>query len=450
MTDQQRWDALGCVGGWLDTPNLDRLAAEGVRFSNAYTNAPACVPARFSLATGQYPHGSGVRRNRPHTLSPDAPTWMRAIRDAGYSTSVFGKTHLHPPRGDLRDREHLLNAYGLDHVDEIAGPRASVASRSNLTELWERAGVYEAYKNDLRDRYGNKPWVARPSPLPLELYPDVYVGQRAAAHVRAYDEPRPWFCWVSFGGPHEPWDAPEPYASRYDPAAMPAPVHLRDDGRDRPRGSLDKRLSGGGVPFEPGDVARLRANYAGNVTLIDDQVGDVLRAVDERGELDRTVVAFVSDHGEMNGDCNLLYKQNFLNPAVRVPFIVRVPASRHAAGGAVADANVELMDLGATLVELAGGRPVPGSFARSVVPVLENPSLQHRDVVISELRREVMIATAEWKMALNRRRETYLLFNLRADPSETGNLAALPEYKGIERELRQRLRRTIKATGDAP
>ena len=108
---------------------------------------------------------------------------------------------------------------------------------------------------------------------------------------------------MSFGGPHEPWDAPEPYASRYDPAAMPAPVpRAATTGQDRPRGLLDQKLADGGVPFEPGDVARLRANYAGNVTLIDDQIGDVLRVVEERGELDRTVVAFVSDHGEMNGD----------------------------------------------------------------------------------------------------------------------------------------------------
>src|SRR5919109_1680959 len=105
MTDQQRWDALGCVGGWLETPNIDRLAREGVRFANAYTNAPVCVPARVSLATGRYPHNHGVWRHENYTLPRRARTWMRAIRDAGYATSVFGKTHLHPHVGDLRDRE---------------------------------------------------------------------------------------------------------------------------------------------------------------------------------------------------------------------------------------------------------------------------------------------------------------------------------------------------------
>jgi choline-sulfatase len=445
MTDQQRFDALGCVGGWVRTPNIDKLATEGVRFSNAYTNSPVCVPARVSLATGRYPHNTDVWGNDAYTLPPSAHTWMRAIRDAGYTTSVFGKTHLHPHRGDLRDSEHLVHAYGLDHVDEIAGPRASARSRSNLTDLWEQTGVYDDYKQDLRDRYANKPWVARPSPVPLDLYADVYVGRQAAAYLREYDGARPWFCWVSFGGPHEPWDAPEPYASLYEPAAMPEPVRREPDTHDRPRGWLDEKWAESGVPFEPDDIARLRANYAGKVTLIDDQIGEVLRTVEERRELDRTVVAFVSDHGEMNGDHNLLYKENFLSPAVRVPFIVRLPVHTGAAG-AVSDAMVELMDLGATLVELAGGRRVPGSLARTLVPLLADPSRPHREVALSEFRREAMVATADWKLGVNREGQVYLLYDLRSDPYETRNLAALPECEQVEHQLLRHLKTSLTAT----
>jgi arylsulfatase len=443
MTDQQRWDALGCAGGWVQTPAIDRLAAEGVRFPNAYTNSPVCVPARASLATGQYPHNTGVWRNKAYTLPSDAPTWMRAVRDAGYRTSLFGKTHLHPHRGDLRDREDLVRSWGLDHVDEIAGPRAAARCRSNLTDRWEAAGLYDAYRADLRDRYANKAWVARPSPLPLELYADVYVGQQAASYLRDYDGEQPWCCWVSFGGPHEPWDAPEPYASRYDPASMPAPIRARREDHDRPRGLLDEKLADGGIPFEPGDVARLRANYAGNVTLIDDQIAEILAVVAKRGELDNTVVAFASDHGEMNGDHNLIYKQNFLNPAVRVPLVVRLPPSETAAAGAVSDAMVELMDVGATLVELAGGRTVEGSLARSLVPVIEDPSTSLREVALSELRREAMVATARWKLAVNRDRQAYLLYDLEADPLETRNLAGLPGYDKVVKDLMRVLRRRM-------
>ena len=441
MTDQQRWDALGCAGGWVRTSTLDRLAREGVRFAHAYTSSPVCVPARAALATGLYPHNTGVWKNEPYALAADAPTWMRAVRDAGYRTSVFGKIHLHPHRGDLRDREDLVRSWGLDHVDEIAGPRAATRCKSNLTDRWEAAGVYDAYRADLRDRYATKAWVARPSPLPLELYPDVYVGRQAAAYLRAYSDSRPWCCWVSFGGPHEPWDAPEPYASLYDPESMPEPIRPVADTHERPQGLLDEKLARGGVPFEPGDVARLRANYAGKVTLIDDQISEILKAIEQRGEMEQTVIAFVSDHGEMNGDHQLLYKQNFLDPAARVPVIMRLPRTMAAASGVISNAMVELMDVGATLVEIAGGNPVEGSLARSLLPIIKDPSLSHREVVLSELRQEAMVASASWKLAVNRLDEVYILYDLAADALERHNLAGLPEYAEAATRLHGCLRR---------
>jgi choline-sulfatase len=224
---------------------------------------------------------------------------------------------------------------------------------------------------------------------------------------------------------------------------MPEPIRAQDDGHDRPRGFLDRKLADGGVPFEPGDVARLRANYAGNVTLIDDQISDILRVVEERGELDRTIITLVSDHGEMNGDHNLIYKQNFLNPAARVPVIVRLPPAAGGGTGAVSDAMVELMDVGATVVELAGGRAVDGSLARSLVPVVADPSRSHRKVALSELRREAMVADAEWKLAVNRENQVYMLYDLEADPLETRNLAGLPEYEEVTERLVRRLRRRV-------
>ena len=434
MTDQQRWDAMGCVTDWLATPNIDRIASSGMRFSDAYTNSPVCIPARVSLASGRYPHNTGVWENQnKYTMPPETPTWMQALRNHGYSTSVFGKTHLHPHTGDLRDREHLVHAYGLDHVDEIAGPRATNVARSHMTDRWEAAGVYSAYKQDSRERFENKPWVARPTPVPLEHYADVYVGQQAKAWLQAHDQAAPWFCWVSFGGPHEPWDAPEPYASMYDPGAMPAPLQAEPSRSQRPRGVLDRRLRQRPA-LEPGDVARLRANYAGNMTLIDDQIGEILRVLEDRGQLDDTVIALVSDHGEMNGDFGLLYKQNFLNPAVRVPFLIKAPGK---AAGATSTVPVELMDVGATLLELAGAEPVQGSYAQSLVPVLEDPSRPHREAALSELSGEVMLATSEWKVALNRNGRIYLLFDLVNDPHEQRNLAGRPEVERVAQDLRK-------------
>ena len=309
MTDQQRADAMGCSGGWLETPNMDRIAREGIRFSNCVTNSPVCVPTRLSLATGHYPHNTGVWDNQNHTLRGDAATWMQAVRNAGYRTSLFGKTHLHPHGGDLRHREHLMNAYGLDDVDEIGGPRASARCLSYMTAMWEEKGKWKAYQDDFDERFANKPHVVRASTHDFEDYADVYVGQQAKSYLENYDRSEPWFCWVSFGGPHEPWDTPEPYFSRYNPDDMPDPAPVPESRPDRPQGTLDRRTR---VDFEPGEEKLLRANYAGNVTLIDDQMGEIFEAIEARGELDNTVIVHMSDHGEMNGDCGLIYKSNFI------------------------------------------------------------------------------------------------------------------------------------------
>ena len=168
MTDQQRWDAMGCSGGWVNTPNLDRIAGQGVRFSSAVTTSPLCVPARVTLATGRYPHNNGVWGHIPYSVPADADHWIREIRNLGLRTSLFGKTHLHPHgRSDLRDREDLLHALGLDDVDEIGGPRASAVGMSHMTAIWEEEGLLEAYRDDFKERASNKPHVVRPSVLPL-------------------------------------------------------------------------------------------------------------------------------------------------------------------------------------------------------------------------------------------------------------------------------------------
>ncbi len=439
MTDQQRWDAMSCSAKWVDTPHLDRLAAEGVRFSNCVTTSPICVPARVTLATGRYPHNTGVWNNLAYTLAPDAPSWMRVIHDLGYRTSLFGKTHLHPHVGDLREREHLLHAYGIDDVDEIGGPRASALVMSHMTAMWEEKGLLERYREDMRDRTSTLSQVARPSVMPLEDYADVYVGQKAVQYLTDYERDEPWFCWVSFGGPHEPWDAPEPWASRYAPESMPHPVERPAQEHKRPQGWLDYHMERMRPEFAPGQVAALRANYAGNVALIDDQIGQILDAVASRGDLGDTVVAFTSDHGEMNGDWNLLHKMNFLNGAVRVPLIVRTSATAARGRGLENGSMAENCDVGPTLVELAGGEMPYQQFAKSLVPALDSQSTVHRADALSEFRGEFMLMDSRWKIALNREGEAYLLFDCVDDPDETRNLAGLPESRRQEDELRLRI-----------
>ena len=448
MTDQQRWDAMGCSGDWVQTPNMDKIANEGVRFTNCVTTSPVCVPARLSLATGLYPHNTGVWSNQKHKMKPNTPTWMQAVRDAGYRTSLFGKTHLHTNTGDLRKREHLMHAYGLDDVNEIGGPRASMKCLSYMTEMWEEKGIWKAYREDYQERFKTKPHLVRPTPIGLENDADVYVGQQAKQYLQDYNRKKPWFCWVSFGGPHEPWDCPKPYSSMYNPNDMPQPVP-RQAAENRPRGSLDNLMKNKkkSPKFDADDVARMRADYAGNVTLIDDQVGEILDVIEQRGELDNTVIVFCSDHGEMNGDYGLIYKSNLLNGAVRIPFLVRTPDTlKETTADRTCDSPVEWIDVGPTLVEMAGGELKHRQFGKSLSSVLDDTEAPHREFAISEISREIMLLSQEWKMVLNREGSPYLLFNVQDDPNETNNLARVPKMKTIEERLTKQISEYLQQT----
>lgn len=453
MTDQQRADAMSCAsnGSWVQTPNLDRIAAEGVRFSNCTTTTPICIPARVTLATGLYPHNTHVWSNLQYALPDEAQTWMRVLKNMGYRTSIFGKTHLHPHRGDLRDREHLLHAWGLDDVDEIGGPRASAAVLSHMTARWQEKGLWDAYKADFAERFATKPHLVRPSTLPLAEYADVYVGQQAKSYLSKYDRSQPWFCWVTFGGPHEPWDAPEPYASMYDPASMPEP-QARPEGlaeESRPKGWLDQYMERRTPDFDPGDKGAMRANYAGNVTLIDDQIGEILDVIEERGELDNTVIGFTSDHGEMNGDWDLIYKMNFLNSSARVPLLFRSPKTA-ADGGKVVDIPVENVDLGPTLIELAGGELDYQQFGQSLVSTWESESPESR-IAISEINGEMMITDGKYKLMMNREGKVYYLLNQQPDEMETTNLVGEDSQSATQLDLREQLiERVSKSQLNAP
>jgi choline-sulfatase len=477
MADQFRFDATGVNGGWVRTPHLDRIATEGVNFTNCFTNSPVCVPARICMATGLYPHNTNVWTNIRYILPDSTPTWTEEIRRVGYKTSVIGKTHLHTHMiDDLRKREQVLKSCGFEVVDEIAGPRASAKVMSHMTERWQELGFLEKYRKDYQDRFATRPHIVRPAALPLEHYADVYVADRTIEYLKSYNQDEPWFCWLSFGGPHEPWDTPEPYASMYDPSSMPKAIGSPPGGtpgeneessmerQNRPAGHLDvllgrpnareeyqSRIAPQGPTythcpdFKPGEVEAMRADYAGNVTLIDDQIGRVLDLLEERGELENTVIAFTSDHGEMNGDHGLIYKENFLNGSVRVPLIVRTPETlKNQSLRKTCDGFVEWFDVGPTLVDLAGGQIEYRQFAKSLIPVISGETETHRNEALSEIWGEHMIANEEWKMVINTEGKPYMLFNVADDPDELTNLTG--RYPDIENRLRLRILERIAAS----
>lgn len=442
MADQFRGDIMSCAGGPAKTPNLDVLAAEGIRFTQCSTPAPLCVPARVALFTGKYAHSTGAWDNSHYILSANANLWSRTLHDLGYASAMLGKTHLHGGGGDIIGREHLVNAYGFDTVDEITGPHASASPKikTHMTEKWRAKGLWDAFSADIKKR-GKTP-MAYPSPLPLEDYYDVYVGNKGNEFLENYKGDQPWFCHVSFGGPHEPWDTPEPFASMYDPADMPPPrPAMKNADPDRPRGRTDELMIKEKIHCSPEQAAEIRADYCGAVTLIDEQIGRLFDTIRRRGEWNNTIILFTSDHGEMNGDQGFVNKRTFLDGALNIPLLIRTPETAAAGGGMVSDALVSLVDVGPTLVELAGGSLNYEQCGKSLCPILNGTAESVHDYVLSELSGEIMYMDNEWKVAVNNQGRIHLLFDRRADPEEQYNLAG--STKDIESLVRDRMLRAI-------
>ena len=184
MADQFAYDALGYITPGIRTPCLNQLAKESIRFTNCYTNAPLCMPARASLATGLYPGELGIDDNFCAGLTPESKTWMQKIRDTGYETSLFGKAHLHKFASDLRDMEWQTKGYGYNIVDELPGPRTYGIKKSSYYDYLKEKGLLECYCRDMEKRY-EKGHVYDCSPTPLEVtdYADVYIADRAVEYL---------------------------------------------------------------------------------------------------------------------------------------------------------------------------------------------------------------------------------------------------------------------------
>jgi arylsulfatase A-like enzyme len=444
MPDQMRADCMSAAGHpQIRTPNIDRLAAEGVRFTEAHTVSPLCMPARASFINGLYPHNHGMWNNRGRMPAGDE-TFFHHLQAAGYYTAHIGKSHYYAHgRGHLRDHEDYMHARGLNYVHETTGPWATLTTDSYLTDHWQPLGLVEAFRADYRDRQSSPRTVVRASPLPVEEFPDSYVGRQAVQFIDTYDRHKPTALFVGFGGPHEPWDAPGEYATMYDPAQTPPAIppgepgdRLPDYARERMRRDMQPGMT-------DADVAAIRANYYGKITLVDHWVGQILGALARRAWLDSAFTVFWSDHGEMAGDHGRLYKSIFFNAAVNVPLILRWPG--RIAPARTCDALVEIIDVFPTLLEGLGLESSPRCLGRSLWPVLDNTDRPHREAAFSEVATQgtygTMIRTNRHKYVVDQQGCGYQLFALEADANEQCNLVGRPDAKGVEAELRERLLR---------
>ena len=431
--DQWRWDWLGCEDSPFGkvpvrTPNLDALAARGVRFTQCRTNSPVCAPARACLAQGLRYERCGVPSNRENTAL-DAPNIFKALRDAGYRTMTCGKSDLRKGADVFADdgfpdwvREIGFSA-ACDQRGKMNGGRPPRDKPGPYMAYLRAQGMMQAHIDDYERRQHEATWATSPWPAPFdrEHFTDDFCARQALRLLDASpnnaDGENPWLLWVNFPGPHDPHDAPRELQQRYDGVTFSDPI----EGLTSHRQHHDV------------DHQQLRRNYAASCEGLDEWVGRIIDAVTQRGELDNTLIVFASDHGEMLGDHGRWAKSIWYEPSVHVPLIVAGPNVKQ---GAVSEALVELIDVGATLLDAAGVVQLPEADAKSLRPILRGEATTHRDLVHSALGNWRLVCDGRHKL-VRTEGEPDRLFDLEADPAEQHDLA--PERPELAHALARRI-----------
>lgn len=413
LADQLRYQALGFAGDPnVRTPHLDRLSEQSVSFSLAISGAPVCSPARASLMTGQYPHKHGVFVNDVH-LGDDAVSIAQAFTAQGYDTGYIGKWHL-----DGRGRSNYIPREARQGFD--------------FWRVLECTHDYNESYYYAADDSAKKKW---------EGYDVIAQTDTALQYIREHDKNKPFFLMLSYGPPHDPYEsAPDEYRQGYDPAAL----------RLRPN-----------VP--QGAEAQARADLAGyysHITAIDDQVGELLGALDQAGAAEDTVFCFWSDHGDMLGSHNQTSKQRPWDESIRVPLIIRYP-KLFGLSGHVINTPINTPDIPATLMGLCGIMIPETCDGRNYTPFLLG-----NDVAPAEA---ALIACYQPFSGYNRQqhngreyrgirtcRYTYtrdltgpwLLYDNEVDPYQLNNLVNQPPVTDIQKDLDYQLNTLLAEYGD--
>lgn len=434
-TDQQRKDSLPCYGlDFMHTPNIDRLADRGIVFDNCTSVSPVCQPARASFILGQYPHVHGVTDNF-RWIRPNSPTIARLFNQAGWHTAAIGKMHFYPwdnPEGFqyriiAEDKRHIFrqddwtsflkdNGYRREHPAMIPGYRENLGSII--------------------------------SPLPEELYIDSFIGDEAVKWIGQYHK-KPFFGWISFNSPHDPYDPPENLAGLYKNAPIPTPIGSGEEIPLKPAyQSKNLRFYNDNPLFlidfsemNPGQIRRMREYYLATITLIDKQIGKIVDALKRKNLLDTTIIVFSSDHGDHLGDHGLLYKSTYYESALMVPLIISGPG---VAEGQRCRSFVNWLDLHATFFSIAGIQIPDHAQGKDIGLLLEKPDEIIKTEAFSEMLGNAMIKTNKYKLVLCDD-GTGELYDLEETPLEVTNHFNDPDYKKLREDLSGKILRHLLA-----
>jgi arylsulfatase A-like enzyme len=390
----------------LRMPHVERLMQEGTVFTRAVTPSPLCAPARACLASGLRYDRCRVPANR-YDYPLDQRTIYAALREAGYSVGTAGKLDLHKKTeywgldGWVPDLDTLGFTHGIDNAGKKDAIRSGVVEpKDPYMKFLHDRGLAEVHVRDIKRRSAAGPLDTDPTPLPDEAYCDNWLTGNAQRILREFPAGKPWFLQVNFTGPHDPWDITAAMKAEWEHTAFPSPVSCSSELLEA--------------------YNRVRQNYAAMLHNIDRNIGLILEEVQARGDAERTIVVYSSDHGEMLGDFDRFSKQQPEQGSVHVPLVFSGPGIP---GGVVSDALIELQDLTATLAEYAGASMPEARESLSLKALIEGKTAEHRATQYSSLGDWKVIADGRYKLIAERGKEDRL-YDLRDDPGETNNVAA--------------------------
>ena len=447
MTDQHRRDYMTAAGNsTVPTPNIDRIASRGVRFTNAVCPYPVCAASRAALMSGLYPHTTGVINNNDR-LPWNTQTIGTHFSRLGYHTGLIGKAHFNDAHRHgfeyflgFNDWFMYLGPKVHTYANEIAYV-TPFAEASSLSVNNGGAGLPELPLVWGKDR----PWTGHVEPMgfpsgfedPGDEF-EAFVARESCQFLQRYGKGQePFLLIASFLRPHPPAHPPHPWAEHYPPQDMTLPPV--GDPTQYPRW-IQARIQG----FQsrsPDAIRGYRAGYRGNLAYVDTCVGKVYQTLEQLGLTNNTIVIYTADHGEMDGDHGLYEKFCFFNPSVGVPLIVSQPG--RFPQGKTSDALVEYFAIFPTVAELIGAPAPHGIDARSFASLVREPNgagpeAQFSEYNLRSARDCYMVRTRQFKYNYNHD-DLPELYDLEADPNENVNLAGQPSFARERAEMHDRL-----------
>jgi arylsulfatase A-like enzyme len=467
ITDQQRSDMLHCYGNSvIKTPNLDKLARDGVRFTNAFCTNPMCMPNRATLLTGYYPNVHDVRSNGIN-LRTDVPTITQTLVNRGYHTINVGKTHynfwtppynpkeksaesfddwvLDNPKGNHLTHENFpMPYYGFQELNLVIG-HGCLCLGHYLDWLEERAPDLAARVKDDFNNVDNFFTLFCDSYLPEDLYNTTYIKNHSIAFLERYANgdygDKPFFLHCSFPDPHHPVCPPGRYEYMYKPGVIELPESFNDVKRlfKHPflKPHMEQPVFRGALLRESTEeeVRKFIALNYGSITMVDHAIGEILASLEKLGLADNTMIIFTSDHGDYMGDHGMLLKgPSPFNGTLQVPLIWKTPGMTKPS---VSDSLISSIDIPKTILELLNikerHRP-PKMQGFNMVPVLTDPNKRVRESVLIVEDEEVgprgplyarlaHLITEDYKLTVYEGIKGYGdLFDRKNDPNELHNL----------------------------